>query len=74
MKPEVIFNLNRCKGCGLCVSVCPRKILKLDTSVTNIKGYHPSVISDQSQCIACGSCARVCPDSVITVLKHEEDK
>ncbi|MDI9520973.1 MAG: 4Fe-4S binding protein [Bacillota bacterium] len=73
MKPEVIFNLNRCKGCGLCVSVCPRKILKLDTSVTNIKGYHPSVISDQSQCIACGSCARVCPDSVITVLKHEED-
>lgn len=74
MKPEVIFNLNRCKGCGLCVSVCPRKILKVDTSVTNIKGYHPSVISDQSQCIACGSCARVCPDSVITVLKHEEDK
>lgn len=74
MKPEVIFNLNRCKGCGLCVSVCPKNILWLDETKTNTKGYHPSGISDQSLCIACGNCARVCPDSVITVLKHEEEK
>ncbi len=35
-----------CKGCGLCVTVCPKKIILLDKSVLNIKGYHPAVVSD----------------------------
>ncbi len=74
MKAKVTFNLNRCKGCGLCVSVCPKKILWLDETVTNVKGYHPSGISDQSKCIACGNCAKICPDSVITVEKLDEEK
>ena len=63
----------RCKGCGLCVSVCPKQILKLDESITNIKGYHPSSIIDQDACIACGNCARICPDSVITVQRVKEE-
>lgn len=74
MRPEVIFNLDRCKGCGLCVSVCPKQILWINEKVTNIKGYHPSGITDQSLCIACGNCARICPDSVITVLRHKEEE
>lgn len=69
MKADVIFNLNRCKGCGLCVSVCPKQILWLDETITNVKGYHPSGISDMTKCIACGNCAKICPDSVITVTK-----
>ncbi|NLD01915.1 MAG: 4Fe-4S binding protein [Clostridiales bacterium] len=74
MKGLVTFNLDRCKGCGLCVSVCPKQILRIDESITNIKGYHPSSIIDQDQCIACGNCARICPDSVITVRRIVEDK
>lgn len=74
MKGLVTFNLDRCKGCGLCVSVCPKQILRIDESITNIKGYHPSSIIDQNQCIACGNCARICPDSVITVRRIVEDK
>jgi 2-oxoglutarate ferredoxin oxidoreductase subunit delta len=73
MNAEVIFNLNRCKGCGLCVSICPKQLLRLDETVTNIKGYHPAAISDQGKCIACGNCARICPDSVITVKKHKKE-
>ncbi len=73
MKAKVTFNLDRCKGCGLCVSVCPKKILRLDGSAVNRKGYHPSMIIDQDLCIACGNCARVCPDSVITVTKTVEE-
>ena len=74
MKAKVTFNLDRCKGCGLCVSVCPKHIFSLDETVTNVKGYHPSGIIDQDKCIACGNCARICPDSVITVEKFPEDK
>ncbi len=73
MKGRVTFDRDRCKGCGLCVSVCPKHILALDTTVTNAKGYHPSGVTDMDQCIACTNCARMCPDSVITVERLKED-
>ncbi|PIE32561.1 2-oxoacid:acceptor oxidoreductase [candidate division KSB3 bacterium] len=67
--PEVIFAENRCKGCGVCVSVCPKKIIKLDSDRVNIKGYYPAMINKMAECIGCGNCAKMCPDSVIIVKK-----
>jgi len=66
---KVTFREDRCKGCGLCVKACPKKILVLDQSRINGKGYHPAAITDQNACIACASCAIMCPDVVITVEK-----
>jgi len=66
---KVSFREDRCKGCGLCVSVCPKKILALDASGLNAKGYHPIYCTDQSACIGCTFCAVICPDCVITVEK-----
>ncbi len=66
---KVTFNEDRCKGCGLCVNACPQKIISLDKSRINVKGYYPAVIQDMDKCIACGMCAISCPDSVITVEK-----
>ncbi len=67
--PKVTINNDLCKGCGLCVSVCPKKILKLDVDRLNSKGYHPTSCIDQSACIGCAFCAVQCPDMVITVEK-----
>ena len=64
------FDRDRCKGCELCVSVCPKGILTLDTAAANVKGYHPATVTDASLCIACASCAKICPDSVITIEKE----
>lgn len=72
MRGRVTFREERCKGCGLCVSVCPKHILAINERITNEKGYHPSGIVDQEKCIACANCAKICPDSVITVEKLEE--
>lgn len=66
---KVTFATDRCKGCELCVLVCPKHIITLDTAVLNRKGYHPAAVTDMAGCIACASCARICPDSVITVEK-----
>ena len=58
-----------CKGCGLCASVCPKKILEINTGRLNAKGYHPSGIIDMEKCIACLACARICPDVAIEIEK-----
>ncbi len=66
-KGKVTFNEDACKGCELCVTVCPVKIIELNKEKINGKGYCPAHVVDQEKCIACGSCAIMCPDSVITV-------
>ena len=66
---KVTFKTDVCKGCGLCVTACPKKIVALATDVLNQKGYHPAITIDQETCIACAMCALMCPDCVITVEK-----
>ena len=66
---KVTFNTDFCKGCGLCVEVCPRKILVISRDKINKKGHNPAEITDQSKCIASAFCATMCPDCVITVEK-----
>lgn len=63
------FRKERCKGCGLCVVACPKKLLVLEGG-TNIKGYNPANCTDVTLCIGCASCARICPDSIITIEKE----
>ncbi len=65
---KVTFLENMCKGCGLCVSACPKKIVELSDKL-NAKGYRPARITDQDKCIGCAFCATMCPDCVITVEK-----
>ena len=36
---KVMINQERCKGCGLCTSVCPKKIIVTDLETLNDKGY-----------------------------------
>jgi 2-oxoglutarate ferredoxin oxidoreductase subunit delta len=57
----------RCKGCGLCVVVCPKHVLTLDVSIVNELGYHPVRVTDAAACTSCVLCARICPDAVFTV-------
>lgn len=68
---KLIIDKDRCKGCGLCVNVCPKKILYLDPDEVNILGYHPAAAKEG--CIACGFCATVCPDIVFTIYKEEKE-
>ena len=69
MSAKVTFDSDRCKGCELCTLVCPKKIVIIDKTTINRKGYHPAAVSEMELCIGCASCARMCPDSVITVAR-----
>jgi NAD-dependent dihydropyrimidine dehydrogenase PreA subunit len=58
---------DECKGCGLCVSACPPRVLKMSGRL-NRYGYHP-VSYRGSGCTGCGICFMVCPEpSAIAVL------
>lgn len=57
-----------CKGCGLCVIACPKKILEMSKELNN-SGYFISQCIDMDKCIGCASCAIMCPDCVIEVTR-----
>ncbi len=71
-KGQVVFEQARCKGCGLCVAVCPKSLIEIDLSNINVKGYSPAYAARPEDCIACGNCAITCPDSVISVYRLKE--
>ncbi len=70
-KGLVKFNIQRCKGCELCVSVCPKGILKLHEVEFNSQGFHPAYVFDPENCIGCGNCAVMCPDGAISVYQED---
>lgn len=59
--------VDSCKGCALCVSVCPESVLTIDDARVNLKGYYPVSVEAVENCIACLSCALICPDVVFTI-------
>lgn len=68
---KVEFEEERCKGCELCISACPKNLIALAAHF-NSMGFHPATVVDQESCISCAFCARMCPDVVITVRKEEK--
>ena len=70
MANKVTINEDVCKGCALCTVVCPKKIVVIDRTRLNAKGYNPATVSDMDQCIACAMCGLMCPDSAIKVEKE----
>ncbi|MCL2062139.1 MAG: 4Fe-4S dicluster domain-containing protein [Firmicutes bacterium] len=66
---KVTINKDLCKGCSLCIGVCPKKIISIDKTSLSKKGYQPAQVTEMDKCIGCAFCALICPDTVITVEK-----
>lgn len=66
--PKITVKEDICKGCGLCATACPRKIISLSDKL-NKKGYHPATVIEMEKCIGCAMCATMCPDVAIKVEK-----
>ena len=41
---QVTFNEDRCKGCELCTTVCPKKIVVMAETRLNSKGFRPAEV------------------------------
>ena len=64
----VEFRTEYCKGCELCIDVCPQDCLAMSTDL-NRRGYHYALLTSDT-CTGCANCALVCPDAVITVYRQ----
>ncbi len=61
-------NQDECKGCGLCIESCPKKVITLKDQL-NHYGYRTAAYTG-SGCTACGICFLACPEpGAITVLR-----
>ncbi len=67
------IDIEYCKGCGLCVTVCPKKVLEISSQVSS-KGYFPAYQARPDDCVFCATCCRICPDVAITITETVEDK
>lgn len=68
VKGAIVVDIEKCKGCGLCVVSCPTNVIQLAKKV-NGKGYNYAQMEQAEACIGCSSCSAVCPDSIITVYR-----
>jgi 2-oxoglutarate ferredoxin oxidoreductase subunit delta len=68
-KGRIVIDVARCKGCRLCISVCPQEILTISSQL-NESGYLPAQVTDMEKCTGCGVCAVICPDVCITVYRQ----
>jgi 2-oxoglutarate ferredoxin oxidoreductase subunit delta len=63
---RIHINEERCKGCGYCVELCPRQVLRISPEL-NPKGYQLAAVDNESKCLACGFCEVICPEFAISV-------
>ncbi len=67
---DIIIDIEKCKGCELCIDACPEETLALSNKI-NLKGYRYA-IKVNSSCTGCANCALVCPEAIITVYRKVE--
>ncbi len=73
-KGKITLDAEACKGCYLCVSVCPEKLIVVSKDL-NQKGYYPAEFTQSNgteedhMCTGCTTCAIICPDVAIEVYR-----
>ena len=53
-KPELLWNREKCTGCGWCAEICPQKTIIME---------HGVPLLDRERCTGCGNCVIECLES-----------
>ncbi len=69
MKGRIAIDTELCKGCGLCIEFCPKKVIVVSVQL-NAKGYAPAQCRENAGCTGCATCATMCPEAAIEVYRE----
>ena len=72
VKGDILIDVEKCKGCELCIGACPQESLEKSRQV-NSKGYL-YIVKIEDNCTGCTSCALVCPEGAVTVYRKTTKK
>ena len=64
-KLRIVINRAWCKGCGICIDLCPKGALTKDTKEKAVWEY-------PEKCNRCGLCVPRCPDLAIIITSEED--
>ncbi len=67
MKGTVEIAIDRCKGCDLCIDVCPPEVLVMSNEVNALGFQFPHLLDG---CTGCARCGEVCPDFCFIVYRE----
>ena len=66
----VQIDKDACKGCGICIAMCPMQILEFSDDLNNRGVRYPKVTMEE-KCTKCANCMIYCPDFAVVVNKDE---
>ncbi len=77
---RTVIDLKHCKGCNICVYICPKKCYSKGPDLSP-KGYFAAVVSSPESCynwkregkLICELCVLSCPDQAISWKPEEEE-
>jgi 2-oxoglutarate ferredoxin oxidoreductase subunit delta len=65
-KADIVVDLELCKACGICISLCPTHVFDTDDG-------GQAVAARPEDCTVCRLCEWHCPDFAIEVLAREKE-
>lgn len=61
---QIAIHERACRGCELCVDICPTRVLRFNQEDRLCEVDHPE------DCIGCLACSYICPSHAITHSGH----
>ena len=68
---SVQIDIERCKGCELCIPACPPQVLSMSTALNELGVPFPEL---SPGCTGCSACLLVCPDYCFEVYRFDDAK
>ena len=63
---SVQIDIERCKGCELCIPACPPRVLVMSSARNQLGVSYPELVPG---CTGCAACQLVCPDYCFEVYR-----